>query len=367
MIFRTLLCALLFPVAAFAADWKLNRVDGRDYVSLEEVSRFYGLSAAADEATPAAAGGGSIVPVSYRSGEEQQAEIVLKRNSREAVINGVIQWLAFPVREVDGQLQLSRLDLAKTIEPMLRPQRIANLRPVETVVLDAGHGGHDRGATNRFGQEKTYTLDICRRVGALLEAKGVNVVYTRESDVFIPLEKRPKVANGLPNSIFVSIHFNSASTNASGVEVFSLTPRGAPSTGEQNVTLRSFRDEPGNSVDVPSAALAASVHHAMLGKLGEGEPDRGVKKARFAVLRHATVPAILVEGGFLSNGEQAQRIHTEEWRDRLAKAIARGILGYKGLSELRRPPELVADYRKEAAQPGSQAVHKEPEPPKPGG
>ncbi len=335
-----------------AAEWTLHRAEGRDYVTLENIATFYGLN------QPEATSQEGIMPASYKTGlPSGHGEIKVQVNSREATINGIKQWLSFPVREEEGKVLISRIDLAKTIEPMLRPQRIANLKPVETVVLDPGHGGHDRGATNALGREKEYALDVSLRVKKILEAKGLKVVLTRNADVFIPLERRPKVANAIPNSIFVSIHFNAASTNANGFEVFSLTPRGAPSTSDKTLGPRHFREEPGNFVDVPSAALASSVHHAMMGHFTEF--DRGLKRARFAVIRLATVPSILVEGGFLSHSGDAKNIHTPAWRQKLAESIATGILGYKGLSELQRPPELMADYRRKQETTREQAVHTE--------
>lgn len=339
---------------AGAEDWKLYRHNGHDYVSLDNIASFYGLSPAAVTFPGMASRG--VTPAGNRTGlANGNAEIGLRPGSREVSINGVRQWLSFPATEEEGKLLISRIDLAKTIEPMLRPQRIANLTRVETVILDPGHGGHDLGATNRLGREKEYTLDVCRRVKPLLEARGLRVVLTRARDVFIPLSQRPKLANETPNSIFVSVHFNSGSSRAHGFEIFAITPRGAPSTGNDAVRPRDYREEPGNAVDVPSAALAASVYHSILGHLPR--MDRGLKRARFAVIRLATVPSILIEGGFLTNPEEAKAIATPEWRQNLAKSIAAGILGFKGLSELKRPPELMADYRRElkeqTAQQGS--------------
>src|SRR5207248_2433109 len=160
------------------------------------------------------------------------------------MINGVRQWLSFPVSTSDDQLIVSRLDLAKTIEPMLRPEMLSGLRPVETVVLDPGHGGHDRGAVSVFGNEKDFALDVCRRAKPLIESKGVKVIMTRSADVFIPLDRRPMTANAVPNSIFVSVHFNCAPANplANGFEIFSITPRGGPSTDEMFLSARDLRN-----------------------------------------------------------------------------------------------------------------------------
>src|SRR5207247_4707452 len=105
------------------------------------------------------------------------------------------------------KLLLARPDVTKTIEPQLRPHRIPRGGKVETVVLDPGHGGHDRGAVCRYGYEKDFALDVARKLRPLLQAKGLRVIMTREGDYFVPLEVRAQIANAARNSIFVSIHF----------------------------------------------------------------------------------------------------------------------------------------------------------------
>ena len=268
--------------------------------------------------------------------------------SREVVINGVKYWLGFPVHEQEGKLLISRLDLAKTIEPTLRPELISGLQPVKTVVLDPGHGGHDKGAVSRAGMEKNFALDVCLRAKKLLGDSGFKVVLTRQTDVFIPLDDRPKVANSIPNSIFVSVHFNDSMANplATGFEIFSCTPRGEPSSADDVLSARDLRSEPGNAVDVQSAALSASIYHSMLGHIPQ--VDRGVKRARFAVLRRATVPAVLVEGGFVSSGAEGNLISSASWRQTLADAIVTGIENFKNLAENKQRPRVVAEYRQAA-------------------
>lgn len=314
--------------------WQIERFEGRDCVPLHQIAEFYGF------ASP-------LSPVNNVIGLDQnKAQMQVTLNSREIEINGVKHWLAFPVHVDGGKILLSRIDLAKIIEPSLRPECIPNLRPVKTVVLDPGHGGTDKGATGAFGNEKDFALDVCLRARRILLARGYQVKMTRTGDVLIPLEERPKIANRIPDSIFVSLHFNASSQNgmASGFEVFSITPRGAPSTDEEQLTLRDVRSEPGNVVDVPSGALATCVYHSLLGNIPEG--DRGIKHARFAVIRLATVPAILIEGGFLSSRADGNLVASAAWRSKLAGAIADGIDSYKNLAERKLPPRLVADYRR---------------------
>ena len=129
---------------------------------------------------------------------------------------------------------MSRTDVAKTIEPLVRPHRVPNVGKVQTVVLDPGHGGHDKGQVSRYGAEKDFALDVARKLRPILQAKGLRVIMTREGDYFVPLEVRAKIANAARNSIFVSIHFNATNDdpNATGFEIFSFTPRGAPSTSD---------------------------------------------------------------------------------------------------------------------------------------
>src|SRR5215468_7438797 len=170
---------------------------------------------------------------------------------------------------------------------------------------------------------------------------------SREGDYFVPLEVRAQIANRASNAIFVSIHFNASGDdpNATGFEIFSFTPRGAPSTSDGNVNANSFNMQPGSSVDAQSMALSACVYHSLLGHLPEY--DRGIKRARFAVLRLTKVPAVLIEGGFLTEQGECKLIAQKDWRARLARAIGVGIESYRALGTRKQPPLLVADYRKQ--------------------
>ena len=168
-----------------------------------------------------------------------------------------------------------------------------------TVVIDAGHGGHDRGGIP--GQriaEKEMTLDVAQRLKKVLAADGYRVVMTRENDVFIPLGTRTAIANSYRNAIFVSVHFNSAKrVGADGIETYFYS-----------------RD---------SLPLASAVHHFVAG--GAPSPNRGVRRRGYYVLRKARVPAVLVECGFLTNPNEAARISTSSYRQRLAEQIAAGV------------------------------------------
>ncbi len=213
--------------------------------------------------------------------------------------------------------------------------------------FDPGHGGHDKGQVSKYGYEKDFALDVARKLRPLLQSKGLRVIMTREGDYFVPLEVRAQIANAARNSVFVSIHFNASSDdpNATGFEIFSFTPRGAPSTSDNAVRSASFSMQPGSEVDAQSMALSACIYHSLIGHIPEY--DRGIKRARFAVLRLTKVPAVLIEGGFLTERGESKLISNKDWRAQLAGAIGVGIESYRTLGIKKQPPMLVADYRKQ--------------------
>jgi N-acetylmuramoyl-L-alanine amidase len=313
--------------------WEIRSIGGRDYIRMSEVAAFYDLTAE-DPTDP------NVLKFSGRD-----RELIITRNSRVVSINGVNHWLAFPAVLEGGQVLISRLDLGKTLEPALRPQLIEGLTPVRTVVIDAGHGGRDKGAVGPYECEKNFALDVARRVRDKLKKAGIPVVLTRNSDVFVELQDRAAVAKRLPDSIFVSLHFNAANWNrdANGFEIFCVTPRGAPSTEYDELHERDMVAENGNEHDLHSFALANTIYHSMQG--GMEMFDRGVKRARFAVLRLSTVPAVLIEGGFLTSPSDARKIASKGWRENYASAIARGILEYSRLAGKGIPPRQVAEYK----------------------
>src|SRR6266581_235035 len=341
-------CITLARTVALAADdWQIIKVSGQDYLSVDNIARFYRLPA-------------EVAP----SGAKIRLETVMNplefvSGSREVMINGARCWLCFPLVEQNGKFLVSRTDVAKTIEPLVRPHRVPNVGKVQTVVLDPGHGGHDKGQVSRYGCEKDFALDVARKLRPILQAKGMLVIMTREGDYFVPLEVRAQIANRARDAIFVSIHFNATNDdpNATGFEIFSFTPRGAPSTSDGNVTASSLNMQPGSSMDAQSLALSACIYHSVLGHIPEY--DRGIKRARFAVLRLTKVPAVLIEGGFLTERGESKLISNKDWRAKLAGAIAIGIENYQELPVKKQPPMLVADYRRQAKSAPVQPVIQE--------
>src|ERR1051325_8272054 len=138
------------PSPAPHTDWQVIKAAPRDYLSVDNIAKFYGLIGNVDST------GKSVVLNNGRN----QLQVTL--DSREAIVNGVRNWLCFPVIAHDNKFLISRIDLAKSVEPQLRPHMIQRSGKVTTVVLDAGHGGFDKGAASAFGNEKTYALDVAR-------------------------------------------------------------------------------------------------------------------------------------------------------------------------------------------------------------
>jgi N-acetylmuramoyl-L-alanine amidase len=313
---RGLVCIgylLLLAPRLFGFDWTLIKQEGRDYLPFSDLARFYEF-AKSDYSNDAVILTGPNLQLQTADG------------SRYLYLNGLKFVLNFPVVRAGDRLLISRMDLSKIVDPVLRPARIES-QPVTTVVLDPGHGGFDQGAQSLFGNEKNFALDVALRARELFLRAGYQVRLTRASDVFIPLEIRSFFANHQANALLVSIHFNfSLNPEASGIETYCLAPRGVPSTNDPYLTFADLQAAPGNNCDPENIALATAMHGSLI--LRTGAPDRGIKRARFVVLRETTVPAVLIEGGFLTSAQDCARIASSVYRQLLAQAIFQGVVTY---------------------------------------
>ncbi|MCC5842645.1 MAG: N-acetylmuramoyl-L-alanine amidase [Verrucomicrobia bacterium] len=268
---------------------------------------------------------------------------------RRVWLNDVMIWLNQPVLVRQGHWSFSEVDLEKTLRPILQPTRFLGGAGHQVVVLDPGHGGKDAGAVSAAGlTEKAVCLDISLRVRRHLSAAGYTVYLTRHQDQYLSLEERPRRAAAWNADVFVSIHAN-ASTNisASGIETFVLAIPGEVSTNHSTQAQPSQLAHPGNAFDEANMALGFALQRSMLA--ATGAEDRGVRRARFSVLRDSPAPAALVEVGFLSNPAEAAKLAAAAHRERLAQSIAQGIDLY--LREVRRAALLAADSPQRSFQP----------------
>jgi len=292
-----------------------HRLAGGQYVAVRQLASAYELGR--DRSRDARR-------AEYRT---STAELAIEADHRDIHLNGVIHWLGAPVLAQRGTLWIRADDLSKTIAPVLHPPLLAPNASLRTIILDPGHGGADTGARGLSGHvEKEWTLDVARHVASRLADAGMRVLMTRETDSTTPLEGRPAFCLAHGGDIFVSIHFNSGSPTANGIETYCLTPAGSVSTHDANARHRNDA-QAANRWDERNVWLAHCVHAAALS--ATGAVDRGVRRARFEVLRDANCPAILIEGGFLTNQTEEQQVMNSEYRNRLAEAIAKGILAYK--------------------------------------
>jgi len=312
-----LLAALSFfvPVSLSA---RQIQVDGKPYVDLATVGKGFGMQ-------PYWLKGYKT----YRL-RSQWTTIDVGKNGRTLYINRLPVALGFPTVESKGQLFIATADYKHALQPILTPQAFKDRPGCRRIVIDAGHGGKDSGARNdAYGLlEKDLTLDVARRLKVLLKRSGFEVVMTRDSDVYLPLAQRPKMANRAKADLFVSLHFNAAgSASASGFESYALTPQYQASSKYPRPTAKDAVRCKGNDYDPWNALITYHVERALV--QGLGGPDRGMKRARWSVLKNLECPGVLTELGFVSHAETAKELRSSAVRQKLAQSLYEGIVAYR--------------------------------------
>lgn len=275
--------------------------------------------------------------------------LLLRSGSQLVHWDGMELHLGFAPQVIDGQPFLHSLDLRKTIQPLF--QGALGLCPGAhpVLVVDPGHGGENPGTKSVLGlrYEKEYTLDWARRLQTLLSSNGWQVFLTRSNDTDLALSNRVAFASQHRADVFLSLHFNSAAPNReeAGLETYCLTPAGMPSS-----LTRGFADDtglrfPNNAFDAQNLQLALRIHRALLQV--NGGHDRGIRRARFpGVLRGQQCPAILIEGGYLSNPREARLIADPAYRQKLAEAVA-------GALRQVNPPPISAEVQSPKSKSGA--------------
>ncbi len=235
-------------------------------------------------------------------------------------------WLNAPAKpDARAGFTFEYVDMVNLIAPLFATP-VATNRPFR-VQLDAGHGGEDSGCISPHGDlyEKDLVLDIALRAGEFLAARGIEVVYTRTNDTFVSLAGRSGIAAKHKADAFVAVHANFAENQtARGIETFTLPFANMPSTSSENSVSPIARI--GNANDLANTILGHEIQRRMPGRLGES--DRGLRHARFQVLRDTPCPAVLVEIGFLSNPTDSRNLSSNWYRDKIALAIADGVCAF---------------------------------------
>jgi N-acetylmuramoyl-L-alanine amidase len=297
--------------------WHVIDVGGRDYITLESIRNFYN-------------------PLFGFTGFREQGnhvwlmsnKLVIKASigSQELLMNNMKFILSFPVISHGGRTLISRLDLVKLVDPILNPSHIQGAEYFDTVVVDAGHGGHDAGARGVYGYEKNFALKMAQHLRTALMARGFKVVLTRSTDSFISLSGRVSIANQIPNSIFISLHLNSGGSTASGIETWALTPQNAAATISRGGGYNASGTT-GNKQDSANIALASAVQARVLSTVKV--VDRGIKRAQWSVLTGIKKPGILFEGGFVTNAKECLLIASDSYQKTVAVAIADAVANYR--------------------------------------
>ncbi len=266
------------------------------------------------------------------------------------LVDGVAQPVAAAPVMRDGELLLPEgvwsQWLSRWAVPVPPRQVSRPSSRIRTIVVDAGHGGNDPGAIGRNGlREKSVTLDIALRLQKLLEQDDFRVVMTRASDRFVSLGRRSEIANQEGADLFVSIHANASRRRSiSGYEVYFLSEatddHARALEAAENTALPEQVGQTGSSQTeaivwdllytehrAESTELAAAICRG-LKQSARTSQNRGVKSARFAVLKGSRMPAVLVEVGFISHPTEEQRLRQAEYREAIAEGVRRGILAF---------------------------------------
>ena len=284
---------------------------GRRYVSVSDIARFYGMTMTRSER--------SRYTLALRN-----ARIVMTLNKRYGSLNGIAVTYLYAPALLGGHPFISELDFRNVIEPVMRNVTLPKRR-IRTIMIDPGHGGKDNGAPGPNNiWEKQITLAISLKLRDALRAKGFNVIMTRSTDRYPSLENRVNMHAKTGADLFISIHCNASVVKSiNGIETFALTPAGAPSSSDSKAN---FTRNPGNAYDRQNFRLAYEIQRQLVWKTGAN--DRGVKHARFYVIKNVACPAVLIETGFLSNYREGTQLLTWKRQQATVNAIVDGILQY---------------------------------------
>ncbi len=318
------------------------RLDGVSYIPLGYFSKSSHLDYAWDPVLKNAVLSGPGGRVKLHVGSEfiLSGDAMVRLNEKTRWLNGevLIPASAAPYLE---NLEGKKWRDVEVSAPKLPAHRIRK------VVIDPGHGGRDYGAISPFGtREKDLVLDIARTIARELESRGLEVILTRNTDVFIPLEKRANIANKKSADLFVSIHANaSRSRNLKGFEVYTLSE----ATDDEALALERAENSSlslqKNFISMPSTNLKAIVWdlkeaenrresflaaEKIAASVERSVPisEKRIRSAKFYVLKMTECPAILVETGYITHREDQKRLRNPVYRKELAKAVVRGLGDY---------------------------------------
>ncbi|MGN0879167.1 MAG: N-acetylmuramoyl-L-alanine amidase [Oligosphaeraceae bacterium] len=285
------------------------RLNGRTYLLMADVARFYGLAASRR-------GKAFVFSSPY-------TRLELTPDARTATLSGIDVVLAFAPMLHQKSLYLSQADFTAFIDPVLRPSTLPR-RTVRRIVIDAGHGGKDPGCKGSGTIEKDVNLAIALKLATTLHRRGYTVAMTRMSDLYLTLAQRVALAQRFRPDLFISLHCNAAGAAVSGIEVYAATPKDTPASDAKTISAKACAATPH---DRTNAFVAYHTQRQLVSALKL--PDRASRRKRYTVIADLNAPAILVEMGFLTNATDRATLRTPARQTLVANAIANAVDLYR--------------------------------------
>ena len=300
-----ILALCLLPARGWGEEsgkWQPREIAGEEYISVEQIQTFYRFEKLTRNESAVTLEGGRV-------------KAVFEIGSRECVINTIKLVFSRPVLELENKAYISRADLSGFLDPILRPKLIAG-SDFKTVILDPARGGADPGVTNAYGTEAKWTLKLAELTKTALEAKGLDVVLTRDHDQELTFQQRVDAANTVKGgAIFITLSFGSGQQAERGIRTSAVSRSG------KSVAADSF----GNA----SVALATAVHGAMIRKLGKNTSDLGIRQSESDLDLEIAHPTIFVEGGQMTHPYEARLIANDQYLSAIAGGVAEGVEKYR--------------------------------------
>lgn len=299
-----LLAAVAQPAAAQTASTPAAAIPVNDaeYVPLEQLRSFYKL-------LPLPGNKNENLRLFGNSG----TTLTFGPGKKDLSIGGYRCLLSHPIREDGvGDLLISKVDMVKLIDPILRPTYISDRRLVRTVVIDPGHGGYDIGTQGETLKEAAFTLQLARELRESLIKRGYTVVLTHEQDRHLSDQQRIASANEADAAIFISLHLNSGRSDIKGIETYTAAP---DQPGDKR--------RPAHKYDAANTALAFALHSSLIATTEA--TDGACRRAQYSILNSADCPAVMLLLGYATNKEEEALLATQEYRTKLVTAITEGI------------------------------------------
>ena len=245
-------------------------------------------------------------------------------------LNGTKVFLGGPIISQQQWLYISKKDYDLSLKPILIPQSTQSAPRLTKIVIDPGHGGKDIGTQNTSlrVKEKDLALKMALKLEKKLKKEGFMVTLTRRGDTTVSLSKRSEFSNKAKADLFISLHLNYAEAKqAKGIETFIFTNPYQPSTGRTDLVKSDKVVQPANANNSWSTLSGYYIQS----ELSSAMPtkDRGLRRARWGVLKNLECPGVLIEIGFLSNPEESRNLISATYQDKLVNAITSGVLAYQ--------------------------------------